>query len=472
MLIVFVVVFIDLLGFGIVLPLLPRYGAHFNASKMQLGLLMASFSAMQFFFAPVWGALSDRIGRRPVLIVGLLGSTFAYAMFGFATSLGREGLFLGLGALPWLFITRIAAGIAGATIATAQAVIAESTGAAGRGKGMALIGAAFGIGFTFGPLIGAACTSNNPSLALNDAQYAAMKGWSESTELITSDQLVQKLSAEGELRPADQEAASQLLATPQPLNQVRALLMTPPSALPGYVAAALSALALLLAIARLPESKAADSSAAGSRRGGLFSLGAVAKHLTAKKFAVVLVAIFITTFAFALFESTLSLLTREFGYSSKRNFQLFAYIGVILMLGQGLLVRRFLPKIGEYRMALIGVCLMTLGFFLIALTGNRTLHASSLWYILPVVTIGFSAVTPSLQSLLSQSASDDEQGAVLGTGQSLSSLARILGHYIGIQLLDVSAATPYMAGAALMMVGGLAVASIRTEESKRCQEPA
>jgi MFS family permease len=77
---VFVVVFIDLLGFGIVLPLLPRYGAVFNASSMQLGLLMASFSAMQFFFAPMWGALSDRIGRRPVLMVGLLGSTLAYAM--------------------------------------------------------------------------------------------------------------------------------------------------------------------------------------------------------------------------------------------------------------------------------------------------------------------------------------------------------------------------------------------------------
>ena len=75
---VFVVVFIDLLGFGIVLPLLPRYGAHFNATSMQLGLLMASFSAMQFLFAPIWGALSDRIGRRPVLIIGLIGSTLAY----------------------------------------------------------------------------------------------------------------------------------------------------------------------------------------------------------------------------------------------------------------------------------------------------------------------------------------------------------------------------------------------------------
>ena len=100
---------------------------------------MASFSAMQFLFAPMWGALSDRIGRRPVLTIGLLGSTVAYAMFGVATSLGRDGVLLGAGALPWLFITRIAAGIAGATIATAQAVIADSTGAEGRGKGMALM---------------------------------------------------------------------------------------------------------------------------------------------------------------------------------------------------------------------------------------------------------------------------------------------------------------------------------------------
>ena len=126
---------------------------------------------------------------------------------------------------------------------------------------------------------------------------------------------------------------------------------------------------------------------------------------------MILAAIFITTFAFAQFESTLSLLTREFGYSSQRNFLLFAYIGFVLMIGQGVLVRRLLPRIGEHRMALIGVVLMTVGFVLIALAGNRTLPDSSLWYILPIVTIGFSAVTPSLQSLLSQTAADDEQGA-------------------------------------------------------------
>lgn len=462
---VFVVVFIDLLGFGIVLPLLPRYGAHFNASRMQLGLLMASFSAMQFLFAPMWGALSDRVGRRPVLIVGLLGSTFAYAMFGVATSLGREGQMLGLGALPWLFMTRIAAGIAGATIATAQAVIADSTGAKGRGKGMALIGAAFGIGFTFGPLIGAACTSSIPTLALDDAQYQAVTAWEAGDQTMTSAQLITWLEAEGPVREADLEAAKELVSAPMVETEVKAALLSPPSAMPGYVAAILSGLALLLAVAKLPESRTAGEGTSGSRHGGLFQLGAVFRHLTAGKFAVILAAIFITTFAFAQFESTLSLLTREFGYSSKRNFYLFAYIGAILMVGQGFLVRRFLPKLGEHKMALTGVVLMTVGFGLLSLVGNRSLPVSSLWYILPIVTIGFSAVTPSLQSLLSRQAGDDEQGAVLGTGQSLSSLARILGPYVGIQLLDVSVATPYFAGAGLMLLGGLAVASIRQPEA-------
>lgn len=466
LLLVFVVVFIDLLGFGIVLPLLPRYGAHFNASRMQLGLLMASFSAMQFLFAPMWGALSDRIGRRPILIVGLVGSTLSYALFGYATSLGRDGILLGLGVLPWLFITRIAAGIAGATISTAQAVIADSTGPEGRGKGMALVGAAFGIGFTFGPLIGAACTTENPSLALNDVQYAAVQDWPASADNMTSEQLIGLLSKDGELQPADTQAAVQLLVEPKSTSTVKAALLAPPSAMPGFVAAALSALALLFAVAKLPETRPVSDTVNPARRlGGIFAMGAVFRHMTAKKFAVVLSAIFITTFAFAQFESTLSLLTREFGYSSKRNFLLFAYIGAILMVGQGVLVRRFLPRIGEYRMALLGVVLMTIGFVLIAFTGQRTLPPSALWYILPIVTIGFSAVTPSLQSLLSQAATDDEQGAVLGTGQSLSSLARILGPYIGIQLLDVSAATPYFAGAGLMVVGGIAVSAIRTAKA-------
>ena len=147
LLVIFLTVFIDLLGFGMVLPLLPIYAKQFTTDKsgMVIGLLMASFSAMQFLFAPMWGRLSDRIGRRPVLMIGLAGSVLFYTLFGLATVWKS---------LAGLFISRIGAGIAGATIPTTQAYIADTTSLEGRAKGMALIGAAFGVGFTFGPLFG------------------------------------------------------------------------------------------------------------------------------------------------------------------------------------------------------------------------------------------------------------------------------------------------------------------------------
>src|SRR5436190_19719015 len=149
LLVIFLTVFIDLLGFGMVLPLLPVYAKSFEIKEegWVIGLLMASFSAMTFIFAPLWGRASDRIGRRPVLIVGLIGSVGFYLLFGIATIYRSMTL---------LFIARIGAGIAGATIPAAQAYIADVTSLKNRAKGMALIGAAFGLGFTFGPLLGAA----------------------------------------------------------------------------------------------------------------------------------------------------------------------------------------------------------------------------------------------------------------------------------------------------------------------------
>ncbi len=458
LLIVFVVVFIDLLGFGIVLPLLPRYGLHFRASLATLGLLMASFSAMQFFFAPVWGSLSDRIGRRPVLLIGLLGSTFSYLLFGYVTGFERDGVLLGLGAIPWLFITRIGAGIAGATIPTAQAVIADSTPEEGRGKGMALIGAAFGIGFTFGPLIGAAATTDAPSLALNDEQIAVIESWSESDEAVTEETIAAALTGDtmGQLTDRDTVRLHRYFLTPRSWTEIRSALQEGPSSMPGYIAAFLSFFAFLFAVAQLPESRPVTGTSKVAHRG--INIGAWGRHLTSPLFATILIAIFITTFAFAQFESTLSLLTRDFGYGDTSNFIFFAYIGFVLMIGQGVLVRRLLPRLGEYRMATIGVCLMVVGFLAIGITSSGYLPGYLLWIVLPVITIGFSAVTPSLQSLLSQAASSDEQGAVLGTGQSLSSLARILGPYLGIQLLGVSVATPYYLAAGLMVLGGIQIA--------------
>ncbi|MFN9720429.1 MAG: MFS transporter [Planctomycetota bacterium] len=461
--IVFLTVFIDLLGFGIVLPLLPRYAASFNASKMQLGLLMASFSAMQFLFAPWWGGLSDRIGRRPILMLGLFGSACSYALFGFVSSQGRDFTWLGAGSVAWLFMTRIGAGIAGATISTAQAVIADCTGARTRGKGMALIGAAFGMGFTFGPLIGAACVSDDVAIALTDRQLAAVKAWksSDSSEL-SGPQLVELLKtadAEAIMDDANREAIDLLLSEPMQKNDIQAALLKPPSGLPGYVASTLSGLALILAALKLQESrKPSGDISAATHRG--FRMNEVRRHLATPQLSIILFAIFITTFGFAQFESTLSLLTSEFGYSSRSNFLLYAYVGLVLTIGQGLLVRRLLPKTGEQRMALIGVLLMTLGFVLIGLTGLKILPAKALWFILPVVTVGFSAVTPSLNSLLSRSATHDEQGAVLGTGQSLSSLARIFGPLIGTQMLGVSKSLPYFLGACLILAGGTLIARL------------
>ncbi|MEY3457174.1 MAG: Metal-tetracycline/H(+) antiporter [Planctomycetota bacterium] len=452
--IVFLTVFIDLLGFGIVLPLLPRYAVWFNASGLQLSLLMASFSAMQFLFAPLWGSLSDRVGRRPILLLGLLGSSCSYGLFGWVSSQTRDFVWLGLGPLGWLLATRIGAGIAGATISTAQAVIADSTPVGGRGKGMALIGAAFGIGFTFGPLIGAACVLDDQPISLNVAQMRAMNGWEADPSPIDADTFQKLMQDAGTLDQTSLNAISLLLKQPIPRAELKQQLLKPPSSLPGYIASALSFAALLLAAARLQESREPGRLTGGHRA---FRPATVLRHLTRPQLGIVLAAVFITTFGFAQFESTLSLLTQHFGYSNRSNYLLYAYVGFVLSLGQGMLVRRLLPRIGERKMALTGVLLMTVGFALIGLTSLGILPPAALWAILPVVVIGFSSVNPSLQSLLSQTADADEQGAVLGTGQSLSALARIFGPVFGISLLGWSLAFPYFFGGALILGGGLLV---------------
>jgi DHA1 family tetracycline resistance protein-like MFS transporter len=142
--VIFITVFIDLIGFGIVIPVLPFYveGSQFNASPSVVGLLFASYSVMQLVFTPVLGMLSDRYGRRPVLLISLIGTGVGFLILGFATTLWM------------LFAGRIIDGISGGNISTAQAYIADVTTPENRAKGMGLIGAAFGLGFVFGPAIG------------------------------------------------------------------------------------------------------------------------------------------------------------------------------------------------------------------------------------------------------------------------------------------------------------------------------
>jgi predicted MFS family arabinose efflux permease len=135
----FAIVFADLVGFGIVIPLLPLYADHFSPPGWVFGLLMASYSAMQFLFAPILGRLSDRVGRRPVLLISLAGSIAGFVLFALADSLAL------------LFVSRLLAGACGGNVGTAQAVIADVTPREHRARGMGMIGAAFGLGFIAGP---------------------------------------------------------------------------------------------------------------------------------------------------------------------------------------------------------------------------------------------------------------------------------------------------------------------------------
>ena len=142
LLLVFLTVFLDLVGFGIIIPIQPFYAEKLGASATTVTLLGASFSLMQFVFGSFWGRLSDRIGRRPVMLLSIACSSLGYLIFGFAES------------LTVLFLARMLAGFGSANIGTAQAIIADSTPPESRAKGMGLIGAAFGLGFILGPALG------------------------------------------------------------------------------------------------------------------------------------------------------------------------------------------------------------------------------------------------------------------------------------------------------------------------------
>lgn len=384
---IFAVVFIDLLGFGIALPLLARYGEHFGAGAW-LGLLVAVFSAMQFLFAPVWGRLSDRIGRRPVLLVGLAGSAVFYAIFGAASGMASDATFLGLPPIAWLFVSRIGAGISGATISTAQAYIADVTEASDRTKGMALIGVAFGTGFTFGPLLGAAFVSGDRG--------------------------------------------------------------APPSPYPGYAAAALSAAAFLAALAALKEpGREASSDRSPDRRQLLGDTVRLA----------LLGEVFVTTAAFAVFESTLTLLSERLGYGQRQNFYLFAFVGATLIVTQGMLVRRIPPDLVR-RMVPFGLAVLVAGLTGLAYVGTGRGGSAGLYTALAACVVGVSFVSPALQALLSLTAPADHQGAVLGLGQSAAALARIAGPVAGIRLFQESPPLAYGASAAAVLLGFAAIVPV------------
>jgi MFS transporter, DHA1 family, tetracycline resistance protein len=298
--VLFLIVFIDLLGFGIILPILPLYAQQFGAEPNEATLLVAIYSLMQFLFAPLWGSLSDRYGRRPILLLTLFGSVIAYAGLGFANS------------LVILFIARGLAGMMAGNIATAQAYIADITTPTNRARGMGIIGAAFGLGFIFGPAIGGFLTGTNPE----NANFH----------------------------------------------------------LPALFAGGLSLLALLCALILLPESLNSETKAKiqlhRSRQRRLNWL-----HLLQRPQLAMLIGIyFLVTFAVAAMDSTLALWSKEeLNWGPQQTSYLFAFMGIVCTVVQGGLIGFLKKQLGEIKSLTLGIIGLGLGLLLIGFSQNLVL---------------------------------------------------------------------------------------------------
>jgi DHA1 family tetracycline resistance protein-like MFS transporter len=366
----FLTVFIDLIGFGIILPLLPLYVKQFGASGFAAGLLIMSYSLMQFFFAPMWGRLSDKIGRRPVLLISLAASAAGYAIWGCSTSLAM------------LFVSRIVAGFGNANLAVAQAYIADVTPEEYRAQGMGMIGAAFGLGFVLGPAIA--------GLVISFGVHPNML---------------------------------------------------------GYIAAGFSVVDLIFTAFCLPEPETRKGKAHN-----VFSLGAdfFFKTITDQKFSLSLFIIFISTFAFANMETTLVLLTSQYyNFTMVQNSYLFAGLGLVMVVIQGGLIRQLSKKYPDAQLVSIGTALIAVGLVLTPITHSFVV----LCVALIILATGSGINNPSNSSLLSKLCPSDETGGVMGIGQSMSTLGRILGPMAGGFLFDtMGAASPYWLGGAVMLV--------------------
>jgi MFS family permease len=370
MAVLFLIVFVDLVGFGLVIPLLPFYAERFGASPLQMTLLFAVYSFMSMLAAPFWGRLSDRVGRRPVLMASMAAAALAYLWLGLATRL-------------WMvFAARAFAGICAGNIAAAQAYIADVTPPEKRARGMGMIGAAFGLGFIIGPVIGG-------------------------------------IVAGSDLKTAD-------LATP------------------GFIAAGLSASALLGVVFLLRESLSASG---GSRetRGRLAALRAALRQPMLGR---LLAVFFLVILAFSGMETTFAWWAiDQFGWGPRPIGFVFFYVGLLSAAMQGGLIGPLTRRFGEERLMLGGLVLIALGLLVLPFAREIPLLVLAMTFL----ALGMGAMQPSLNSLISRRAAPERQGEVMGVAQSVGALSRVLGPIIaGALFSGLGRNSPFLWGALLV----------------------
>ena len=376
-------IFVEMMGFGLIIPFLPFWAERFGASPDLVALLMSTYAICQLASAFGWGWASDRIGRKAIILVSLVGTVAAYFWLAEAS------------ALWMLFGARALNGAMGGTIPVAQAYVADISPPERRAHGIGLLGAAMGSGFILGPALGAV-------LAGGDAAAPDFK-----TAFLVA---------------AGITGVAFLLGLVWLRNPPRAMA----EAMPGGIRARLKAIGVVLAMPAV---------------------------------AVPIGANVLLSFVMSGVESTFVLWTeRQFGWGPRNNGYLFAFIGLTLILSQGVLVGRLTARLGEPRVAVLGAAVLAAGLAVPPLSAIMVPDLALPFIILGslLLAAGIGISQPALHALTSRNAPADRQGAVLGASQSCQSLARIVGPAVaGLLFAYAGRHVPYLVNA---VITALAVA--------------
>ena len=382
--------FLDLVAFGIIIPVLPYYAEAFGATPKVVTLLATAFSLAQFVCAPLLGGISDRYGRRPVMLISIAGSCVAMLTLAWANTL-------------WVvFLARILGGMSNANVSTAHAYVADCVAPSERAKYMGIMGSAIGLGFVFGPVVGG---------LLSDPSHPG---------------------------------------------------------LPFLAGAGLAALNWLMAFVLLPESRTAEDRANATERPPRPRLlKALTGSLWGTQVGWLVVLYFGFFFVFAAMESTFALYCEaEFGWGSRETGYLFALIGVVILVTQGVLVGRFVRWFGEKGTLLLGLVVLAVGLATMALA--RPPHVVVVALGACAIAMGNGLASPSMSSLLSQNTSADAQGWAQGLSQSAAAFTRILAPIAaGVLFEVVGPGVPMGAGAVLIVVAILPLAATKLVRPQR-----
>jgi multidrug resistance protein len=429
--VIWTTVAIDLIGFGIVLPILPQYAERFGVGAALIGVLSASFSLAQLIFAPVWGRLSDRFGRKPILLVSLFGTALGSLLTGVAGSI-------------WiLFVGRILDGVSGASVSVAQAAVGDVSPPSQRARLMGLLGAAFGVGFVVGPAIGALAALGGPHVPFFIAAgIAAVNG------LIAIKRLPETARGVAGHPLADPEVVAARAREFAAFEAAAAGTSTVVTADDGTIAAGLDA-ERIAAEPALDGPGIVEPAHLATPSGAAELAAADGAGVDRNAIVRLIILAFVAMTAFAGFEATFSLLAQErFGLALASTSAVFAAIGIVLVAVQGGLVHPVTTRLGERGTLRFGLVANALGLGLLAIS----LGWPGLIVSLLLLTVGQGLLTPTLSSAVAGRAGR-QRGTWLGWQQSAGGLARVIGPIVAGSLFEFTGVgAPYVLGAVLALV--------------------